>query len=184
MKLWLVFLLFLLTLPYILAETISIGVQPSKVEIELSDSKPQVILPLMLWNEGSLDLNYSLEPKDDLKEFIKCKEGFWCGEKVFVPGNTSKQEAKVVNILFTKSDGDKVVDSGIYVKPELEGSGMLVIQPQVLVKVKVIQSTTTIPKPRKDRTTTTIFFILLIGLPLLLFLAIPRLLPLLRYLYP
>jgi len=182
MKLWLVFLLFLLTLPYILAETISIGVQPSKVEIELSDSKPQVILPLMLWNEGSLDLNYSLEPKDDLKEFIKCKEGFWCGEKVFVPGNTSKQEAKVVNILFTKSDGDKVVDSGIYVKPELKGSGMVSIQPQVFVKVKVIQ---TARLPKKDRTTTTFFFILLIGLPLLLLLLFGKLLPrVLQLLYP
>lgn len=131
--------------PIASANRISLGVQPSEHFVHLSDANPKVYVSLNLFNpNGDIDAIYTLDPDDDIDEFIKCEEGFWCGEDIKVPMGTNRLTDYVqTKILFKKTVGEKDLETGImiYGRPDLPDANdsMVSVRPSIKVNIFLTQ---------------------------------------------
>jgi len=134
------FLLFFLFIPIVVKAQAGIGVEPSKIEIDFLKNERYVI-PLKIWNAGNIDGTYSIVLTDEIEKFVKCEEGYWCGESYTVKAHTTRLDNyTLVPILLIKSDSENI-DTGFFVKlNSIEGGGTVAILPQIFVKTKIIQS--------------------------------------------
>ena len=147
-----IFLIFFLLLTPVSIATVSLGVQPSVINVTLSPNYPTIVIPLRLWNEGDEDAVFKLVPDDKLLEFVDFNE-----TEVSVPAHTDRIYNYVEKpITLHKTEGNKSVETGIYISSTPTGSGMVKIIPRVFMKIYIFQSdTATEGKPYTFPTTTT-----------------------------
>jgi hypothetical protein len=137
------FILLFLT-PSIRADgNITMGIQPSFIEVHLTPSNDRITIPLKIWNQGSDNANFTLIPFN-LTEFTD-----FTTTSVIVKGNTTRtSNYTVINIVFKRGAGNKTADGGIYVKAEPLGeAGVIKIIPQILMRIRVIQTSVDTGEP-------------------------------------
>lgn len=121
----------LLVLPLIQANSISIGVTPSKATIEFQDT---IVFHLGLYNEGDQDETFTITAPEELEPYVTFDGQYE------VPAGTERQDPKYADITFNRvGNEEEEFDSYLIVSVEPEGGGTAVIKPQVKVKLHVHQ---------------------------------------------
>lgn len=143
-------MLFFTILPtIILSQKITIGVEPSVVDLYLSKGQRKY-LELKLFNpHGEVDANYWIALDSILSDFVNndCYQDYWCSERneiVVEKGSTKEEGYTVTKILFEGIDRSFEGEGSlfVYAKPRgvEEEEGMLKVQPRVKVRVNIHNS--------------------------------------------
>jgi len=146
------FIIFLLFLPLVSAETVSIGIQPTEINILTSQTRI-----IRLWNEGPTDATYWVEIDDDIKDYVSCD---FCYEEFNVPANGDRINDFIAKEI-TFNSPPEAISSGIYVYGRPASAppqdGMLAIQPRLKINIhfntQPTTTTTTIPSSSSSDST-------------------------------
>jgi hypothetical protein len=156
-KLILVCILFLLllALPTFSAQ-LGIGVEPTIVDVYLSDSNRLTYVPFKLSNPSAdADDMYTLEINEELKDYVhfNCSSytEYWCeGKQIFVPKNTPRLNGVVLKVLFEKKTSEAANFTSFMTfsaNPIINGAGNVALKPQIQVKVNIHQTFSPISTP-------------------------------------
>lgn len=128
--------LLLLFIPFVKANSIGIGVEPSIVNVELSSVDPVKVVEFKIWNEGDTDTNFTIIPAQLLKNFTDFEE-----KTYFVPANTTRLgNYTSFKMLFVKKTyGDKELETGFYIRAEVPSNATIGVTPQIFVKTRIKQ---------------------------------------------
>lgn len=136
MKKVIALILFAVLLPIANAQLITIGVMPSKVELDFFKARSYK-LQLFLWNsKGEVNAIFTLKPDDCLKNIIEYPK------EVLVKKNTTISNPVKINITFKPDYGEnKTCYLNILARPEgaNETVSGVAILPSIGVKIKIIQ---------------------------------------------
>lgn len=130
----------------VLAVQVGIGVDPTIVDVYLSNVNQQTYVPVKLSNPSDQNMIFTLSAKDDLKPYLNlaCYQDYWCESREYpVAANTSKANAIIVKALFERNAGhDAVFESAIYVigRSALSINGTVGITPRIMIRVTLHQS--------------------------------------------
>lgn len=118
------------------AGVVSLGVQPSQINLFLSKTNDRIILPLKLWNSGDTSANFTLTPVN-LTEFTN-----FSTTSIFVPANTTRlSNYTTVTIIFTKTTENKTVVGGIYIQARpISTNAIVKIVPQIFMRISINQT--------------------------------------------
>jgi len=144
------FLLLILSFfPIVNAQVISLGVEPTEVDLYLSPSNRQTWVDFKFFNpKGEVDAEYWLVPDKTLNEFINhdCVDNYWCDERnlIIVPKGTEKTKNPVHSRVLFKYNGKNFDgETSLFVYGRPVGSreeGTVSIQSRVKVRVRVHQT--------------------------------------------
>jgi len=130
-------ILFLAILPLASAQLITIGVMPSKVELNFFKAKSYK-LELFLWNsKGEVDAMFELKPDECIKDMIESYP-----KEVLVKKNTTIFNPVKVNITFKPDySGNKTCFIYVFARPKEanETPGGVSILPSVGIKLTIAQ---------------------------------------------
>jgi hypothetical protein len=143
----------LLALPTFAAQ-IGVGVEPTIVDVYLSDSNRLTYVPFKLSNPSlEIDDMYTMEFDSNLTNFIHSEcdmPDYWCTAKqIFVPKNTLRVDGVVLKVLFEKKTSEAVNFTSYITfsaNPVISGSGNVALKPQIQVKVNIHQDSS-LPAP-------------------------------------
>jgi hypothetical protein len=140
--------LFIIPIPA-LAQTISIGVQPTEITYDTNKT-----VMMRFWNTpADTDAEFWVAFEDPLQNHTICD---WCNHSFTVPNSTDRIDNPVIKtMVFTKQPNEEFNGRMfVYAKPVGANiTGMVSIQPRVAVRIFAIKATTT---TTTSTTTTTI----------------------------
>jgi hypothetical protein len=162
---WLIPLIILSLLIPVANASIGIGVEPTKAWVTLSNSNPQEILKVKIYNPSTTPANYTFLITDDMKDYVswECDNSiYWClNSSYIVPAGLDRSDGMIVDMLFMKKT-DVVTTKNFTIivraEPMLNQTGTVGIVPQVTIDIYLnqvyIPTTITVPTTTILTTTT------------------------------